>query len=143
MKRIPLVKNPSIGNNEAWITDGILYRELIRQEYENMVIAAGVIEGDPVEDVFLRTEKTDGDGSMWCLKVDELAAIAWAASGVLWSLTIADREHYDAERELKPEWGWCKHCKTLPAGSVGGLCDECRPLAFEQTLQNAQKDAGC
>jgi hypothetical protein len=46
-----VAKNPSIGKNEEWTADGIHYRELIRQEYENMVFAAGVIEGDPVKDV--------------------------------------------------------------------------------------------
>jgi hypothetical protein len=34
----------------------------------------------------------------------------------------------------KPPHGWCDNCHRLPAGSVGGLCDECRPLQFESLL---------
>jgi hypothetical protein len=38
-----------------------------------------------------------------------------------------------------PKWGWCSHCQEKTAGSVDGLCDECRTLAFEATLQKHAK----
>lgn len=43
-------------------------------------------------------------------------------------------DEIDVPPDYSPPYGWCTNCKKLPAGSVGGLCDECRPLGFEATL---------
>lgn len=43
-------------------------------------------------------------------------------------------DEIDDPSSYVPPHGWCSNCKELPAGSVGGLCDECRPAAFDALL---------
>lgn len=73
----------------------IQYHETGRQEYagNNCVFSAGFVEGAGVDTVYLRLEKDGEEPTEILLRPDEMAAIAWLASGVLWS------ELYNQERE--------------------------------------------
>jgi hypothetical protein len=82
--------NESIGKSETWVEDGRTFTELTRQTYggNGAYFATGVIEGDPVEQVYLQFGKDGKPDRMLMLTIDELAAIAWVASGTLWSWTL-------------------------------------------------------
>lgn len=76
-----------------WTADGLTYREHIVQPYPNMRISAGLIvagaePGHERNSVYLRFEADDGRETFVCLTDDEMAAVAWVASGVLWSRLI-------------------------------------------------------
>ena len=66
----------------------ITYHEAVAQEYTNCKISTGLVEGHPVDTMYLRLERdTDGEAGplMLLLRPDEMAAIAYCATGVLWS----------------------------------------------------------
>lgn len=71
----------------------IVYHETIAQPYANCKVSTGFVEGDPVDTVYLRLERdTDGEDGplMLLLRPDEMAAIAYCATGVLWSHLMED-----------------------------------------------------
>lgn len=63
------------------------YNELLRQEYSgnNCIFSAGFVEGHPVDTMYLRFEKDGAEPAVILLRPDEMAIIAWLATGVLWS----------------------------------------------------------
>lgn len=61
------------------------YTELISQPYANCVISAGLVEGHPVDTFYLRFDRNDESGLTILLRPDEMAAIAYCATGTLWS----------------------------------------------------------
>jgi hypothetical protein len=62
---------------------------LIAQRYSDCEFSAGVVEGHPVDTVYLSWDRDDGSiGGTLLLRPDELAALAWCATGVLWSLAL-------------------------------------------------------
>jgi hypothetical protein len=80
------LQNTSLTNETTWEQDGLTYRELIRQEYQNdCVFSAGEVDGDLVDCVYLCWQKPDDPGVILRLRPDELAALAWCATGILWS----------------------------------------------------------
>jgi hypothetical protein len=75
---------------KVWKEDGLKYEEVIRQEYggNNCIIRAGFVEGEnkpPVDTIFLRLEKDEVEPTNILLRPDEMQAIAWVASGAIWS----------------------------------------------------------
>ena len=72
---------------ETWETDGITFTELIKQPYQNCVFAAGTTS-HKIDTVYIRWERDDGTGGMLMLRPDELAAIGWISTGVLWSILV-------------------------------------------------------
>jgi hypothetical protein len=67
---------------------GFEFRELQRQEYtgNNCIFAVGIVEGFPPDAYYLWIEKGDiADPTILLLRPDELASLAWLASGALWS----------------------------------------------------------
>jgi hypothetical protein len=80
--------------------DGLTFTEVIRQEYtgNNCVFSGGFVAGaDPACDtMYLRFEKDQEDGThaatSYLLRPDEMAAVAWVASGVLWSKHVDEVE---------------------------------------------------
>lgn len=64
------------------------FRELQRQEYtgNGCVFAVGLVDGAGVDAYYLWLEKDEfPDPTILLLRPDELASIAWLASGALWS----------------------------------------------------------
>lgn len=78
------VKNQSIGNDVTWTVDDLTYTEMIKQEYSNCAFSAGYVEGHPIDTMYLRFLRGDDD-RMFLLRPDEVAALAWCLTGLLWS----------------------------------------------------------
>lgn len=74
----------------TWTEDGLTFTEAVRQEYSNCVFSSGVVEGHPVDTVYLQLKRKGEAGSIFLLRPDEVAALAWCLTGVLWSLHIED-----------------------------------------------------
>ncbi len=64
--------------------------EVLRQEYtaNNCVFSAGFVDGHPTDVMYLRMEKDGNEPTIILLRPDEMASIAWLASGVLWSFEM-------------------------------------------------------
>ena len=92
--------NASIEHAEAWTEDvsgnTCTFTELIRQEYTNCCFSAGMVEGDPVDTLYLKWQRGD-EYNMLLLRPDEMAAIAWCATGVLWSDAMVKLPQQDEE----------------------------------------------
>jgi hypothetical protein len=58
------------------------------QQYTNCRFSAGFVSGHPVDTLYLQAEKDGMVTTQLLLRPDEMAAIAWLASGVLWSVTV-------------------------------------------------------
>ena len=63
------------------------YQEVLRQEQSgnNCVFSAGFVEGHEVDTMYIRLEKDGTEPTILLFRPDEMATIAWLASGVLWS----------------------------------------------------------
>jgi hypothetical protein len=82
-----------LAKQPTWVSvDGIELYELARQEYgnNNCVFAVGLAEGYPPDTHYLWIEKEDQKPVVLLLRPDELASIAWLASGALWSKLIGE-----------------------------------------------------
>lgn len=97
MKR---VVNQSLYQDETWQEDGLTFTEVIKQEYTDCAFSAGSVERHPVDTVYLRWGRDDEDGGLLLLRPDELAAIAYIAAGLLWSLELAELDKRDGNHEL-------------------------------------------
>lgn len=74
--------------------------ELISQPYLNGTISTGLLEGHPVDSVYLRLQRGEED-LLLTLRPDEMAALAFVATGLLWSREIGalleDDPHPDTD----------------------------------------------
>lgn len=77
--------NKSIGAEKSWSEDGLTFNEVISQEYSNCKFSAGMVEGHPIDSMYIQLEKDKVVTTSLLLRPDEVAAIAWIASGVLWT----------------------------------------------------------
>ena len=69
------------------------YEIIVSQPYQNCEFSAGFVKGHPVDTLFLRLEREEELTIL--LRPDEMAAIAYCASGILWShleLEVAKKE---------------------------------------------------
>ena len=94
---LPLpVRNGSMGDSVEWEMDGIRFVEVIRQEYSvnGCVFSAGFVMNHPnkVDTMYIRWVRTveNNYGGMLLLRPDEMATVAWLASGVLYSENISN-----------------------------------------------------
>lgn len=71
-----------------WTEDGLTFRELIAQPYTNCVFSAGAVDGHPVDTLYLKLEKEGIITTFLLLRPDEVTALIWCLSGVLWSSQI-------------------------------------------------------
>lgn len=76
----------------SWTEGDLIFTELIRQEYSNCVFSAGMVEGDPVDTLYLRLERNGKVDTFLLLRPDEMAAIGWLAAGCLGSCHIGPKE---------------------------------------------------
>ena len=67
--------------------ENLEYEEIICQEYEGnkAILSAGFVHGHPIDTMYLRLHRENEDATIIILRLDEMAAIAWLASGVLFS----------------------------------------------------------
>lgn len=94
------MKNRSIKHPCKWKKDGLIFTEIIRQEYgeNNCIVRGGYVEGEnkpPVDTIFLRLEKDGVEPTTLLLRPDEMQAIAWVASGTIWSHLMGSKEPDD------------------------------------------------
>ena len=86
--------NQSLGEERIFEDDkGLIYTELIRQEYggNGCVFSAGFVDGEnkPQEDtIYIRLEKDAAEAIVLLLRPDETQALAWVATGVVWSVLM-------------------------------------------------------
>lgn len=73
----------------VWTEDGLTFTELIRQAYQNCVFSAGLVEGHPVDTLYLKLERNGQTDTFLLLRPDEVAALAWCLTGALWSVEVA------------------------------------------------------
>lgn len=83
------IANEALLAETTWTHNGLSFRELVRQSYENSAISAGTVEGAGVDTVYFRWQKDSDEGGMLLLRPDEVAAISYVASAVTWSWLIA------------------------------------------------------
>ena len=82
----------------TWKCAGLEYSEIIRQEYANACVSAGLVDGHSEDTMYLRVMRHDGrDDVLVLLRPDEVAAIAWCAAGVLFSKELS--EHVESQIE--------------------------------------------
>lgn len=79
------MKNQSVGESSVWTEGDLTFTETIRQEYSNCKFSGGFVEGHPVDTVFIQLEKDGVVTTSLLLRPDEVAALAWIASGILWT----------------------------------------------------------
>jgi hypothetical protein len=82
------VINHALLDETTWTEGGLVFRELVRQGYSNSAFSAGTVEGAGVDTAYLRWQKDGGDGGMLLLRPDEMAAIAYVAAGMAWSVLL-------------------------------------------------------
>lgn len=65
----------------------LTYAEILRQEYEanHCIFSAGFVFGDDTDSMYIRMEKDGVEPTILLFRPDEMAVIAWLATGVLWS----------------------------------------------------------
>ncbi len=91
------MKNKSIESAKTWHENGLLFTEIIRQEYggNNCIISAGFVQGKNkpcVDTLYLKLEKDGVDPTLLLLRPDEMQAIAWISSGAVWSYLMQEKE---------------------------------------------------
>jgi len=69
----------------VWQEDEFTFTEVIRQAYTDTVLSAGMVEGHPVDTLYLKLERNGHIDTFLLLRPDEAAALAWCLTGVLWS----------------------------------------------------------
>lgn len=82
------MKNKSIENPKQWTDGNFEFTEIICQEYQNCKFSAGKVEGHLVDNLYFQAEKDGIITTQLLLRPDEMAAIAWVTTGVLWPLLL-------------------------------------------------------
>lgn len=70
------------------LDDNLVLTELIKQPYLNCTFSAGLVAGHEVDTVYLKLERTNEEPTVILLRPDEMAALLWCGSGVLWSVLL-------------------------------------------------------
>lgn len=86
------MKNKSIEKPRRWKDGQFTFTETICQEYTNCKFSAGFIKGHPVDTMYFQVEKDGKITTQLLLRPDEMAAIAWVATGSLWSEIMAKKD---------------------------------------------------
>ena len=64
------------------------FTEIVSQPYSNCKFSAGYVEGDPIDNLYIQAQKNGKVTTQIIMRPDEMAAIAWVATGILWSYEI-------------------------------------------------------
>lgn len=76
----------------TFVEDGLTYTETIRQAYSNCIFSAGIVEGHPVDTLYIMLERNGKRDMLLLLRPDEAAALAWCLTGTLWTHEISKME---------------------------------------------------
>lgn len=69
----------------VWAEGGLTFTEVVRQAYTNSAFSAGMVDGHPVDTLYLKLERNGNTDTFLLLRPDEAAALGWCLTGVLWS----------------------------------------------------------
>lgn len=83
--------------SEVDYNDDLIYDEMISQPYANCKFSAGFVTGHPIDTLYLKIERDNDDEFIIVLRPDEMAAIAYCASGILWSHLLEEKHKRDGE----------------------------------------------
>ena len=99
--------NHAIGRSKEWTEDGLAYSEVVAQEYNNCSFSSGFVDGAPHGDIiYLKLERCGKVDTFLLLRPDEVAALAWCLTGVLYSHHIEDvRDGTDDTHQTDPQPG--------------------------------------
>lgn len=86
------MENKSIYTPRQWTDGGYTFTEAIHQEYANCCFSAGFVSGHPLDNLYIQVEKDGKVTTQLLLRPDEMAAIAWITTGVLWSLAMKENQ---------------------------------------------------
>lgn len=87
------MKNKSIDRPKQWADDQFTFTEIICQEYNNCKFSAGFVEGHPVDTLYFQAEKNGKITTQLLLRPDEMLAIVWVMTGLLWSEIISKEDN--------------------------------------------------
>lgn len=92
-----LINQSPSGETVSWEdSEGRVFHETIRQEYNNCLLCAGQVENAGVDTLFLHLERHAEPGKIGgqliLLRPDEMAVIGWLASGALYSHCMAEMD---------------------------------------------------
>lgn len=73
--------------------------EVIRQQYEDLTFCAGRVVGHPVDTMFVAYGRTPETYSALLLRPDEMAALAWVATGALYNVELRRLLHVEGSDE--------------------------------------------
>lgn len=74
--------------SKEWVEDGLAFTELIAQPYTNCIFSAGAVDGHPVDTLYLKLEREGVVSTFLLLRPDEVTALLWCLSGVLWASQV-------------------------------------------------------
>jgi hypothetical protein len=69
------------------------FTEVIRQDYQDCHFAAGFVQNHPIDTIYLELKRQNEEPTVILLRPDELASIAWVASGALWSHLLSTMQY--------------------------------------------------
>jgi hypothetical protein len=79
------MKNGSLANSVEWSEGDLTFTETVSQEYSNCKFSGGFVEGHPVDTIYIQLEKDGVVTTSLLLRPDEVAALGWIATGLLWT----------------------------------------------------------
>jgi len=82
------MENQTINNDKTWQDRDLTFVELIRQDYTNCSFTGGTVDGHDVDTLYIQLKKDGFVTTQLLLRPDEVAALAWIASGLLFSELI-------------------------------------------------------
>ena len=126
----------------------------MRQPYSNCKFSTGFVEGDLVDDLYFKIEKKGKVATQMIMRPDEMAAIAWVASGVLWAYEIdrVEIKHNEPRRTLNKTYSRFTRTTNSPTGmetapfpsrisrNPSGLPMICHPSWFMPKSKNLFKN---
>ena len=86
------MRNQSIGTNKRWRDGDLTFTEVVSQVYGDCTFSAGYVDGHEVDNMYIKMERQGNIDMLMLLRPDEAAAIAWVATGILWSWERAVQE---------------------------------------------------
>ena len=85
-----MINQSTTTDHREWQEGDLHFTEVIRQEYSNCKFSAGMVEGHPVDTMYLRLKRDGKIDTDLLLRPDEAAALAWCLNGALWTKLIAE-----------------------------------------------------
>ena len=63
----------------------LIHRETGNQPYTDCILSAGLVDGHPHDDIYLKFARQEEEPTVIYVRRDEALAIIWLLAGALWS----------------------------------------------------------